>query len=385
MESGNGLVLESETNAVNEEPVVNANKDAAKRPTNHEDLNKVDHEEVIDLSKTQVNNPGNRDPVKVSTTKGSGSKNCKLAKNVPNVGTFGRTPRPSLSQSLSFPAKTETPVAPTLSTTSCSRSHPSYKRASSGLKPIKTRLSVKEDDAATSNASPNASSTPGGQRRNSTSAIPFRVNERAERRKQYFSKIEEKVHAKKVEKTYLEEKSKESQEKDIKKLRKSLTFKAKPMPNFYKEPPPKPQLKKKPLTRPKSPKLGRSKSSLSGVSKSLEKLEISDSPRSAKDQTMSPRLNPTKRHKDTPASKKPKRKSLTKTSEVNNDKSKENVLIAEDTKEVHESKMPTVATHEAEGCAEDSRVLESGFNSGSGSPNQDMTPVGIPIGSQNVL
>ncbi|XP_055808583.1 protein WVD2-like 4 isoform X2 [Solanum dulcamara] len=144
--------------------------------------------------------------------------------------------------------------------------------------PTKATSPLKDDEDARSATSSNATRTSAG--------FSFRLEERAEKRKE----VEERIQAREEEKSDLLAKSKENQEAEVKQFRKSLTFKATPMPCFYKEPPPKVELKKIPTTRAISPKLGRNKNSIS-TTNSSESGGSCFSPKVIKEQHKSPVAN----------------------------------------------------------------------------------------------
>ncbi|KAL8486569.1 hypothetical protein ACS0TY_023305 [Phlomoides rotata] len=133
------------------------------------------------------------------------------------------------------------------------------------VSPIVQRKPLQPDNkkhADEDNCSVASSVAPSRKFKTTVGAAPlFKSSVRAERRKEFYSKLEEKNQALDAEKSQFEARTKEESEAAIKQLRKSLTFKASPMPSFYHDgPPPKVELKKAPPTRAKSPKLGRRKS-----------------------------------------------------------------------------------------------------------------------------
>ncbi|XP_066334079.1 protein WVD2-like 1 [Miscanthus floridulus] len=122
------------------------------------------------------------------------------------------------------------------------------------LQPEQAFLPVEEDSCSVTSST--TTSTRAGRTKTTVPVAPsFVCANRADKRKEFYTKLEEKHQALEAEKDEAEARKKEEQDVALKQLRKSLVIKAKPMPSFYQEgPPPKAELKKVPPTRAKSPK-----------------------------------------------------------------------------------------------------------------------------------
>ncbi|KAM3218858.1 protein WVD2-like 2 [Capsicum annuum] len=139
------------------------------------------------------------------------------------------------------------------------------------------KLRIQDEDDNWSMASSTAASVRTVKSKVTVPVAPsFKCSERSARRKEYYTKLEEKHKALEAEKQEYAARTKEEEEAAIKQLRKAMTYRANPVPSFYREgPPPKPELKKLPVTRAKSPNLTRRKSCSDAVAASPEEKKAS--------------------------------------------------------------------------------------------------------------
>ncbi|XP_012071316.1 protein WVD2-like 7 isoform X2 [Jatropha curcas] len=171
------------------------------------------------------------------------SKDCTTPLKTPTMVPVLREPKHTLATPQSEDRRARTPLHP----------------LASGSKTVRSRWHFLPTDCSNfmsarknKSQSPNLSTTP----------FSFRTEERAARRKE---KLEEKFNANQAQKVQLQATLKsifeqEKAETEIKKLRQTLCFKARPLPDFYRERAKKNPIEKVPLTHSQSPNLARTPS-----------------------------------------------------------------------------------------------------------------------------
>nr|XP_016445664.1 PREDICTED: protein WVD2-like 4 [Nicotiana tabacum] len=114
------------------------------------------------------------------------------------------------------------------------------------------KVSYRIDESVNRDKQSVNSSQPGMKQNGS--GFSFKSEERAKRRKEFLVKLEEKMHAKEAERHRLQARTQVKKEAELKQLRRSLNFKATPMPAFYHEPGRRPERNKELASKTKSSK-----------------------------------------------------------------------------------------------------------------------------------